>query len=249
MPDMEAVLHPPVQPRAIGQAFLSAKRRGSQTVLDDLHQAGSLKVLFPQPRTTALTGVLLNTAGGITGGDVFTLSADTGDGGQLTLTTTLTVQRGGCLHWLPQETLLYNGAALERRLQIDMAEDARLLMVEPLVFGRAAMGEVLSELYFTDHIDLTRAGAVIFADRTRLTGDAATLLQGRATGAAHGAMASVLYAAPDAEVALDDIRSLLPASGGVSLVHDNLLFVRLLAPDSFVLRQTLDSIRNKGDYF
>lgn len=254
--DLAAPLPP--QPRAEGVAHVSSKLRDGRTVLDRLHQQGSLKLLFPRGHGSAMHAVALNTGGGITGGDKFQLSANAGKGCHLVLTTqaaerayraqpgevghvstSLNVATGARLDWLPQETLLFDGAALNRRLKIELAPDAIALMVEPVVFGRAAMGEIVYDLSFLDRVDIFRDGKGEFADRTRLVGDAQAQLAGRGTGGECGAMASVVYAASDAENFLERARALMPVTGGVSLIRDGILFARLLAPDSFILRQSL----------
>lgn len=247
-----------MQPRAVGAASVSCKLRDGQTVLRRLRQQGSMKLLFPRTAQNSLTGVTLNTAGGITGGDRFDLTVDVGVGCHMVVTTQaaerayraqphevgrlrnhLSVGPQARLDWLPQETLLYDHSALHRALDIDLTADSRLLAVEPVIFGRAKMGEVLTHLNFRDQITLRRAGQVIFADRTLLHGDAGTQMRQTAIGAGCGAMASVLLAADDAERFLAPARALMPATGGVSLIRDGLLFARLLAPDGFILRKTL----------
>lgn len=250
------------QPRARGQVRLSSKAmaRGSATasVLDDLRQQGSLKALFPRSRGNALDAVLLNTGGGVTGGDRFDIAATAGADTHLVLTTQaaerayraqpdetgrirnrLTVQPGARLDWLPQETILFDGAAIDRRLAVDLHGDARLLLVEPLVFGRHAMGETLRHGRLADRIDIRRDGALLFADRTALQGDITAHLARPAVADGAGAMATVLYAAPDAERVLAVARETLPPEGGVSLIREGLLFARLLARDGFTLRQHL----------
>jgi urease accessory protein len=163
--------------------------------------------------------------------------AQPGETGQLN--NRLSVGPQARLDWLPQETLLYDHAALHRSLTIDLADDARLLAVEPVIFGRAEMGETVRHLDFRDRIDLRRAGQMLFADRTRVKGNAAAQMRGSAIGAGCGAMASVLLAAPDAERFLPPARAMMPVTGGVSLIRDGLLFARLLAVDGFTLRKTL----------
>ncbi|MBB97700.1 MAG: urease accessory protein [Rhodobacteraceae bacterium] len=246
------------QPRAQGQVRVTAKARDGAAVIDDLHQQGSLKALFPRSRGAALDAVLLNTGGGVTGGDRFDVAIGAGPDTHLTVTTQaaeraykaqpqetgrlrnrLTVQAGARLDWLPQETILFDGAAVDRRLSADLAVDATLLLVEPLVFGRHAMGETLRSGRFTDRIDIRREGVPLFADRTALSGDIAAHLARPGVAAGAGAMASVVYAAADAERHLPALRACLPATGGASLIRDGLLFARLLAPDSFTLRKHL----------
>lgn len=247
----------PALTRARGAARVVSKpgRRGS--VLETVFQKGCAKIVFPAHQEPGLTAVSLNTAGGLTGGDVLTVAATAGAGSHLRMTTqaaeriyrsvggvarvenTLTAGPGARLDWLPQETILFDGAALDRRLTLDIAGDATALLVEPVIFGRAAMGEVVRNLHWTDRVTVRRDGALIFADTARLAGDAAAQLAEPATGQGAGAMAGVIYVAPDAEGHLPHIRSLLPQTGGASLIRDGIVFARLLAEDGFTLRRGL----------
>ncbi|MCV6585915.1 MAG: urease accessory protein UreD [Marinibacterium sp.] len=225
--------------------------------IDGLHQAGSLKLLFPRT-DDGLQAVLVNTAGGITGGDRFTVSATARSGTDLTLTTQaaergyraqpgstgclttdLRIEDGARLNWLPQETILFRGCALTRRLNVDLADSARLTLVEPLVFGRSAMAETLDDGQFRDRVALHRGGRLLYLDQMRLTGDIAAHLARPTTGAGAGALATVLHVGPDAAALLPTLRDGLPDSAGASLIGDDLLVMRLLAPDSFELRRTL----------
>ena len=245
------------QPRAQGAARLTVKARDGRSVISRLHQQGSLKTLFPRTDGAALTAVLLNTAGGITGGDRFDLRLRAEPETALTVTTQaaerayranegvgcvctgIQIGSGARMDWLPQETLLYDHSALRRSLDITLEPDAICLLVESLIFGRAAMGETVRTLSLDDRITLRRNGKIAFADRTLLKGDARATLAGAATGAGAGAMASLVFTAPGAADKLDGARERLPASGGISNPAPDVLFARLLAPDGFALRQSL----------
>ncbi len=217
-----------------------------------------MKVCFPRARKGSVTAVLVNTAGGVTGGDQFSFTAHAGAGTRLTLTTQaaertyraqpgetgqitnrLTLGAGAQLNWLPQETILFQGSSARRSLTVDMASDARLCLAEPLVFGRAAMGEVLTNVTFRDRIDVRRDGKPLYLDSLTLQGDVAAHLARPTIANGAGAMVSIVYAAPDAEVRLDAARSLLPDTAGASLIQDGLLVVRILAADSHDLRISL----------
>ncbi len=97
-----------------------------------------MRVLFPRPAATPVA-MLLNTAGGVTGGDVFEVTARASEDARLTVTTQAaerayrampgTVARianrieaasGSRIDWLPQETILYDGSALRRHLRVDL---------------------------------------------------------------------------------------------------------------------------------
>ena len=214
--------------------------------------------MLPHNKRGGIEAVLVNTAGGLTGGDRFRICARAGAGTELTLTTQaaervyraqsgeiaevetqLSAEKGARLNWLPQETILFNECALRRSLRIDLAEGARLLMVEPLIFGRRAMGEVLHHAHFSDRIRIWRDGGLVYLDGVEITEDAAALIARPATGAGAGAMANLVYAAPDAFAHLEAVRTDLPATGGASLIADDLLVLRVLAPDGFLLRRSL----------
>ncbi|MEP2642279.1 urease accessory protein UreD [Roseobacter sp.] len=245
------------QPRAIGSAMVSSKARAGQPCLDGLYQAGALKVVFPRNHHT-VESILVNTAGGITGGDRFDITATAGAGSHLTLATQaaerayraqdgqtgqlhtqLTVEDDAQLHWLPQETILFEGSALSRTLNVDIAPTGRFLMVEPVLFGRRAMGEDLHSASFRDRVDIRMDGALVYRDGVALDGDIAAALDRPAIGAGARAMANVVWVAPEAEGALPIVRDLIGPIGGASLLQPNLLAARLLAADGFDLRQRL----------
>ncbi|MGR3311962.1 urease accessory protein UreD [Roseovarius indicus] len=248
---------PPVLPRARGEIALSTKPVAGRSVLDTLRQSGAYKALFPRPEHS-LQAILINTSGGVTGGDRFHVTAHIGADTHTTLTTQaaerayraspgetghmrtrLTVADNATLHWLPQELILYNGCALDRRLEIDLAPTARLLMVEPVLFGRTAMGETLTDATFRDRISITRQGQPLYLDGVSLTGDLAARLARASSGKGAAAMVSLLYVAPDAEAHLAPLRALLPATGGASLLAPDMLTLRLVAPDGHALRTHL----------
>ena len=246
-----------IPPRARGRAALSSKVVNGQSVLADLHQSGAFKVVFPRA-DDGLRPILLNTAGGVTGGDRFALDIQVAAHTHVSLTTQAAerayrAQPGevghirsiakvfgpGCLHWLPQELILYNGCAMDRRLRIDLSAKAQLLMVEPIIFGRAAMGETLTEGHFRDRIEVTRAGRPLYRDALRLEGDIAAKLARVGTAQGAAAMASGLYVAPNAEAVLEAVRHHLGDWGGASLLAPDVLALRVIAADSHILRQHL----------
>lgn len=244
-------------PRARGVVAVRAELRGGRSALADLREEGSAKARFPRGDGPMLDAVLLNTAGGITGGDRFSWHAVADCGTWLGLTTqaaerayrarageigrvsvSLEISAGARLDWLPQETILFDRSALERRLDADLRGDARLLVVEPVVFGRAAMGERISAIRFVDRWRIHRDGALVHAEATRIEGSA-ELLSRPALLAGAGAMASLLLAGEDAGALLGPVRRLLVGEAGASLPRPGVLTVRMLAPDGWELRRRL----------
>ena len=76
-----------IQPRAIGRAMVSARASGGQSRLADLHHGGSARAMLPRTGTRDLQAVLVNTAGGVTGGDRFQWKGHAGADATLTLST------------------------------------------------------------------------------------------------------------------------------------------------------------------
>lgn len=201
---------------------------------------------------------MLNTAGGVTGGDSFRFTGKATAGTALTVTTQacervykaqpgpcgqvinhLTVEPGARLNWLPQETILFNGSALDRRLLIDMAPNTTTLLVEPLVFGRVAMGETLTDIRLRDRIEIRRDGSPVFLDAMRFSGDMQAHLSKPHIAKGAGAMALIVFVSAIAEGQLDPVRKLLPDTAGASLIQNDLLVIRMLSENSFALRRAL----------
>ena len=257
--NMEAILasrEASFVPRSIGALTLSTKSRNRRSGIDRLRTSGATKIVFPR-RRDAVEAIMLNTSGGLTGGDRFEAVAIAGAESHLILTTQaaerayrstsgfarvgtrLSVTAGAKLHWLPQELIVFDGAALERRLDVDVTEGAEVVLVEPVVFGRHAMGETQICGTFRDQITLCCDGTPIYWDRINLSGDISARLDRSAIANGMTALASALYFGPRAEALLPMIRQVLPETGGASLVAPNLLTIRLMAEDSYLLRQSL----------
>lgn len=247
-----------MQPRARGEVRASFDCAEGKSRLSGLRQAGSARALFPRTPSSSLQMVLTNTSGGVTGGDRFKYDVFAQSGAKVTITTqaaerayraqpgqtgridtVLRVEAGSRLAWLPQETILFEGCRFARRLALDISENGSALLVEPLVFGRSAMGETLRDGMLDDRIEVTIAGKSTFLDRTLLTGDIAETLDRPAVADGARATALIVLVGADAERRLPQVQSMLAANEGVSLVAPNLLVARLLAEDAFTLRRSL----------
>ncbi len=203
--------------------------------------------------------VTLNTGGGIAGGDRLDLAFQIGVGARATVAaqaaerfyrtlprdapsqvlTRLAVSEAAALEWLPQETILFNHSALERRLEIDLAPDASFLGVETLVFGRAAMGETVRLGRLRDLIQVRRGDDLLLHDAVRMDGDLAARMRRPAIGKAAHVLATLVYAAPDAERRLDAVRASLGCLEAAASAWDGMLIARILGADSARVRRTL----------
>jgi urease accessory protein len=210
--------------RARGAVRFDVRHEDGVTRRGVLHESGSLRVRFPSPEDDGLSAVFVNTAGGIAGGDRFDIAISAGEGARLTLTTAaaekvyratevaaeldicLKSADGAHLAWLPQETILFDRAKISRRIDIDLAQSASLLLCEIVVFGRAAMGETMREGAYRDRWRLKRAGRLVFAETLRLDGDIAGQLAQTATAGGGTAVATVLIA-PAGEDTVERVRA------------------------------------------
>ena len=231
---------------------------GDQSRLKDLRQQGSYRAIFPRPAKDEIEAVIINTAGGITGGDKFSTEVTANSHAKISVTTQaaeriyrasnaiagsmktrLKVKSNAQLYWLPQETILFEGSRLHRRLEVEVARDSKFLMVEPIVFGREASGEILNLCSLDDRVCITTEGTPIYVDRIKLDGDVALILKRSAVADGLRTMASIVLFDKMAKAMIDGVRTLLPPSGGASLLADNILAMRLLCTDSFALRAAL----------
>jgi len=163
------------------------------------------------------------------------------DGTETALAVRLTLERGGRLAWLPQEQILFDGARLRRSLDVAMAGDAALTLVESVVFGRLARGERVERGAFRDRWRIRRDGRLVYAEDVRLDGPIAALLACKAVGDGARALATFLHVAPDAEARREEARAACETAGvpcGGS-AWNGMLLARFLSPDPQALRTAL----------
>jgi urease accessory protein len=129
------------------------------------------------------------------------------------LNIALKAAAGSHLTWLPQETILFDRARMSRRIDIDLAEDASLLLCEIIVFGRAAMGERLLRGEFIDRWRMRRGGRLVFAENIKLDGDIGEKLAMSAIAKGGVAVGTALIA-PGDQALVDRIGELAGSFGG-----------------------------------
>jgi urease accessory protein len=245
--------------RARGEARGSFVRVGERTEPARLFETGGLRWRFPRS-SNPCEAAIVNTGGGVAGGDSYAVSIIVSEGAEVEATTPsaeriyrslgpaaaiatrLTLAPRARLFWLPQETLVFDGARLERRLEVEMSGGAALVAAETLVFGRLAMGESRIDASVRDSWRVRRDGRLVFADETRLE-HAGAALERKATGAGARALSTIIASAPNIEARLPDLRAALEAArSGVesgASAFDGLIVVRLLAASPDRLRAAL----------
>jgi urease accessory protein len=234
---------------------------GRTTRVATLFQEGCLKVRLPRPHLPGDVDLaIINTAGGLTGGDIVTTDVALEAGASATVTTPaceriyrsmggdvrirqhLRVGRGARLDWVPQETILFDQARLQRRLAVELEADAEVTLAEAVLFGRVAMNETVTSGFFSDFWTVRRDGRLLFADATRITSPFDQAMACPSTLGGHAAMASVVHVGPDLEAKRDALRDrfsqIEDVAAGASLVGDVIL-VRIVAPVGHALRRAL----------
>jgi urease accessory protein len=251
--------------RARGAVKFGVHLKDGVTRRGDLHESGSLRVRFPSPEAEGLSAVFVNTAGGVAGGDGFDIDIAAGEGARLMLTTAaaekvyraagpaaqlniaLKAEAGAHLGWLPQETILFDRARILRRIDIDLAEDASLLLCEIVVFGRSAMGEKMLHGEFVDRWRMRRGGRLVFAETIRLDGDIGAKLA-RPAVAGRGVAIGTALIMPGDEALVARIREAADTFGGEVGISawNGFAMARFCAQDAARLRADMITVLGRA---
>ncbi len=246
--------------RARGTGRLVTQVRDGRTHIAELYQEGCAKIRLPRTHSNALEAVLINSSGGVTGGDrldwnlvaapqsrlVVTSQACErvykSTGADAVVSNTITIGADAHVDWLPQETILFEQSRLRRTLNVDLAEGASLTAVEAILLGREAMGEAARSALLNDNWRIHRNGQLIHAEANRLSAadlerDALSLLAG------NNAFATILFIGDSAAAKVETVRALIPegAKAAVSAINQRLT-VRVLAPTGLALRRIITPI-------
>lgn len=242
--------------RASGRGECFVKARDTLTVIDRLWQQGCAKVRLPKSADGGFEVVMINSSGGLTGGDrldwcfaaepgcAMTVTTQACEkvyaslGGAASVSTTLTVGKGGHINWLPQETILFDQAQLSRKLSVELAENATALIVEPVLLGRLAMNETVHSGQFLDRWTIRRDGKTVHAEAFAIGPDVNAQAAKSAVLNGAKAFATILLLDPESERLLEPARAIIGEKGGASFWNGKLL-ARLVDEDGYRLRQRL----------
>ncbi|MFM9847175.1 MAG: urease accessory protein UreD [Hyphomicrobiaceae bacterium] len=236
-----------------------SSRLDGPTGIATLAERGGYRLKFPRTHSRHADAVIINTGGGVVGGDRIKLDFSVQHGADATVTTQaaeriyrtigsyseidarLDVCDGARLIWAPQETILFSGARLRRRCEVDVAPTARFLFAESMIFGRTASGEVMDRGALHDSWRVRRDGRLIFAEANRLDDVSEDVLHRLAILGPARAFACILYVAPDAEARLASVREVLESAGvgaGAS-AWNGLLVVRFVTDAARDMRHAM----------
>jgi urease accessory protein len=244
-----------------GRVVLIGSENGTR--IEDLFERSPIRIMFPRTGCRAVEeAVLINTAGGVAGGDRLECWVTALPGASIAVTsqaaekvyralhdparvvTRLKAEESAKLAWLPQETIVFNWARLQRTTEIDLFSGAELLALEWLVLGRAAHGEVVVGGNITDSWRVKKDGRLTWADSFRITDEIFPHLNRRALLANCKAVATLVYFGPYLEKRLAFLREIVPCLGcncAATLVS-GLIVVRFAAEEPSDLKLALRSL-------
>lgn len=246
--------------RVAGGGVLSVALSHGRTRVARLREEGAARIRLPRNAGQGLEAVLINTAGGLTGGDRLRWDIEVAAGAGLTLTTqacerayrsagghsavntNLLVGNGASVAWLPQETILYDRSALSRRLDIRVEPGGRALILEAVILGRQAHGETVELAAFRDSWRVHHGSRLVHAEEFALGPHVAAQMARPVFGNSARAFATMLLISDGAGRLLEPLREILGPLGGAScwqIGQSGKLLARLVAQDGYALRARL----------
>lgn len=252
--------------RANGSCRIVVAGAGKGNRIVDLYQQSPMRVVFPRTDgDRSQEAVLVNTSGGVAGGDHLQLNVTALSGASIVVTTQaaekiyraldeaahvttqLNVGDGAKLAWLPQETILFNRVRLSRRIEIEISPGSELLALECLVLGRAAHGEKLSAGAIVDTWQVRKNGRLQWGDTFRLTDEVFSQITRKALLSDSTALATLLYFGSNLEGWREFIRAhsvSFDCQCGATLVG-GIVVARMAARSSFELKAFLHNLLHK----
>ena len=245
--------------RAVGRIALAVKSAAGATRRARVREEGALRVRCPGQPAAECEAIIVNTAGGMAGGDRFEIDVIVEPGARLMVTTAaaekvyrtlgpdamvgvrIAVAEHGELAWLPRETILFDRARLMRTIDVELAADARLILAEAVVFGRSGMGETVEAGRYFDRWRIRRCGKLVYAETARLHGPLAQRLAEPAVANGGVGLATVVLA-PGDDAAVAAARALnLRGEVGAS-AWNGIAVIRLVAADGAAIRSDLAAV-------
>jgi len=231
---------------------LEFERREGRTVLAKRRHDGPLvvqKPLYPEGDATC-HAIVVHPPAGIAGGDELEIAVRAAEDAHALLTTPgagkwyrsggawarqrieLDARDGACIEWLPQETIVYDGALADIRTEVRLAGGARFIGWEIVCFGRTGSGERFGRGACALETLAWRDGKLLRLERGRIEGGGA-LLDSPAGLAGRPVCGTLLAVAPDLELLLARCREAKPESGeGATTLLPGVLVARYLGPSS-----------------
>lgn len=236
--------------------------KNGRTVMARRTHSGPLCVQRPfYPQGDACQVYVLHPPGGVVGGDRLTVEVEVASGASVLLTTPastkvyrsaepvsevtqrLTVDNGGCLEWLPQDTILFGGSRVNISTEVRLGAGARFIGWEVTGLGRPLSGDDYASGSLSQRMELYVDNHPALIEHQRWDGGDAVLDAPWGLGGYR--VFAMLCAYPADGLALKDVRRVIEEGEcprGAATLLDELLVVRALGTGAQALRQTLQSV-------
>ncbi len=244
--------------RSHGAARLAFANRDNRNSIVERYASAPVRILTPSVQGGIPEAVLANTSGGIAGGDTSHVDILVAQNAQALVTgqaaekiyrsidmpasirTVIKIEDGSTLEYLPQESILFDGAKLNRAVNISLGARSCLLLSEMFVLGRWAMNEDFTRGIFLDRWSIDVAGQPIWREGLRIEGGLSSLSSSLGFANAR-ALATIFYAGANAAEVLGLARDVIGPMGGATIVR-GMLVVRMLGNEAGMLKQQLSEI-------
>ena len=204
--------------------------------------------------------IIINTAGGLTSGDVNFNSIKISNDVVLNITTqsmekvykcknllahtytNITIGSDSYVSWMPLETIFFNGGKLRRRINIDLELSSNFLGIETIIFGRKAMGEKVKKGFLDDAWQINKNGKLLYSDFNRIDGNIDYKLSNNLVMQGNNILCNIIYTGRKMKVYNRKILKVINKSkyfAGVSIVNEVML-LKVLAKDINEIRAFLD---------
>ena len=234
----------------------------SQKRVSRMFQSGSAKLMLPKTYSDMMEAVILNTSGGMTGGDILNIDVEAKDCALVMTTQTaervyrsvgkrsakmqinLSVSDTADLHWLPQETIVFNHSKFERTLKINLSSCSNCLVAETIVLGRQAMGENVYDCHLIDNWRVFRDGNLFHAESLRLSDEVSKIITAPAGGNGARLLSTILYIGDNLERIANRVSDVIkqsPSNCAVSCWNDRLI-IRLMSSNSAAARKDIEKL-------
>ena len=246
--------------RAKGKLKISFINSDAETSIYDLHQSGALKVLIPKAKSKHAEAVLINTGGGIVAGDSLSIEVTSYENtntwittqasekvyksnGELSLLETkINLGDDSILFWCPKETILFNNSKFKRNLDFNIKSSSKMLVIENIVFGRLASGELNADCYFFDQWRIKRDEKLIFAENF-LFEDKKSMYRNTNLGEYRSLM-NIMYISHDAKNYLNKMRNIISTGDlfGEASHWNDFISLRALAKNPIEFNKVIEQI-------
>lgn len=236
--------------RNCGTARIGFKCLDGKTELSECFASAPLKWFFPRSSKDVKDAVVANVSGGIAGADQLEFKINSGEATNVSVTsqaaekiycaldtparvrTKIRVGEHARFEWLPQETIVFDGARLDRSLEVEICPGAEALLAEIVVLGRTAHNEQFRSGHLLDRWSINSEGSPVWRDAFEI--DKSCAMGMAASMAGHSVIATLVYAGADAPKHLDALRGLASQVGGISGATSfrGILLARFLASEA-----------------